>query len=297
MGPLIAWVTRNQRVIAGSVMGLILAVVFTLKMNLNQVSVLCVIFSAAAYCIKKRFWVPMVAWLVILPVFVYSSFAYMVETLFVRSYPVQPLPAVNAGVMLGGDLLRLHEAERCFQVTVCFYVPGTDLGAVAAHSCDSTPGQTFRASLKSFAATGIAIPLTCPQMDPDALTVSVVSDTDFGVVVSGLKCPETDREELPVGQAEDIRVGEEASIYSSRSGVVSCRILGFDEVGRYQMLVVRLVDERIRIGSGDSGSPVVQDGRIIGFVAGTWSFPYRGPELVLVRPACEVYSRLEADFD
>jgi len=99
--------------------------------------------------------------------------------------------------------------------------------------------QTFKAFLRSFAAGGTATPPECPQEDPAAVTVSVVSDTDFGMVVSGIRCPEGDREELPVGGADDIRVGDEAPIYSSKSGVVSCRVLGFDEIGRYQMLIVR----------------------------------------------------------
>jgi len=229
---------------------------------------------------------------------VYASFAYVLETEIIHPTPLQQLPVVNASVILGGDRLRLHAAERCFAATVCFYVPGSDLCVIAAHSCESASGQTLEAALDPFTNTGISTPSTCPKSDPGAATVTVrvVSDTNFGVVLSGVRFPAGARDELLVGEAEDIHVGEEALLYSSTCGVVACRVLGFDMVKDNHMLIIEVLDKNVRIGSGDSGSPLVQGGKIIGFAAGTHAIPYRGPRLVLVRPACEVYSQLEADL-
>ncbi len=48
------------------------------------------------------------------------------------------------------------------------------------------------------------------------------------------------------------------------------------------MVIAQLTGSNLRIKSGNSGSPVVQRGKIIGFLDGTYAMPYRGSRLVVL---------------
>jgi hypothetical protein len=256
---------------------------FTLRLGRYSSPFLCAIFVSAAYSLKKRVWVGVAAFLVVFPVSVYATARYVFLS-EIRPSPLRPLPVANGRVVLGGDRLRLHSPERCFEVAVCFWVPESDIFAVAAHSCKTLPGSTPKVN---------DTPDKCPNSDPDATTVKVVTDSDFGLVLSGMEIPAGRREELSIGGSEDIFIGEEALLYTSEDQGTSVQVLGFSIMRDQQMLLVQVLNKDADLGPGASGSPLVQNGKIIGFLVGVHAFPYRGSRLLILRPACEVYSNLE----
>ena len=237
--------------------------------------------ALAFHCVKKRFWVGVAVFLILFPISVYvtSRQAFLSK---VSPSPLRPLPVVDGRVVLGGDRLRLHSAEKCFGVAVCFWIPERDWCVAAAHSCETLPGSGFKANFTLD---------RCPNSDPDATIVKVVADGSSGLVLSGLDVPNGSREELTIGGSEDIHVGEEALLYSSVDRTTPVQVLGFSMMRDQQVLLVKVLRKEADLGPGASGSPLVQDGRIIGFLVGTIALSFG--QLLVLRPACEVYSSVE----
>jgi len=112
----------------------------------------------------------------------------------------------------------------------------------------------------------------------------VEANTPAGMVLSGVKCPEDDRRPLPIANVSEIRVGESAVALAPPGDPIELEVLGFLEMRGVQYLLAR--GPKNILVQGDSGTPVIQDGRIIGFFTMIFQTD-RG--LKFLRLASEVY--------
>jgi hypothetical protein len=309
------WVSERRQALAWAAMLVIAAWLFFHPPR-DLIFFLCYVFAIAAsnvFKVKRR-WVQTIAFFLVMFVAWYVSGGfYLAET--ASTAPLAPLPQAGAVVIPGGDTLMLEFERSLFRASVCFYVPDTELCVLAGHSC-SIPddAETVYASRILFDPDGIEIPETPSlawweqRFDPDGMEipdafqravpgqfeVKVVTDSPFGAVLSGLT-PVPGREEMPIGGAGDIYPGEYGEVWSPE-GVIPIEVLGFKKFRGGQMLAAQVMDQKVRLGKGMSGSPVIQNGKIIGFFTVVYALPYRGPQVILIRPACEVYGELEWYF-
>ncbi|NLC15142.1 MAG: hypothetical protein GX784_02315 [Firmicutes bacterium] len=286
------WLTRYEKQIAVVVMVICLVSVFTLKLSRKLMPIVVAIFASSVHTLAKRRSLTVIAGLLMLFVAIYATGGHILLTEEVHLTPLSPLADVDASVLLGGDHIRVHTDERCFNVTVCFYVADTDLCVIAAHSCETQAGETVKVLLVPFSKSGSEPPDWCPVFDPNATDAEVLLDSDYGVILSGIQPPRSGPDELPIGKPDDIGPGEEALLHTARSGVLPAEIKGFWLSRNGHLIVAQLTGKEPKILSGFSGSPVVQNGKLIGFLAATHAVPFRGPQIILVRPACDVYNEL-----
>ena len=111
-------------------------------------------------------------------------------------------------------------------------------------------------------------------------------------MLAGVKTPDENPIEMAIAGASDIYANEGATLWVPSIGTLEVEVKGFRTVGDQEMIVIELPPGVSQVKSGCSGSPVVQKGKIIGFVAATQAIPFRGPKQVILRPACQVYSEL-----
>jgi hypothetical protein len=184
--------------------------------------------------------------------------------------PEVAIPVISVSVVPGGDFFHTRiTPERCMQAAVCFYKDG--VAVVAAHSCELSPGVLDNHTL-----------LNDVHVEG---RVNVIEDNSWGFAVSPLY-PPVDREEMPLGNAHEVAVGEPAQCLPPDSEPFDVEIAGWAMREDRQYIV--LVSPR-RITEGMSGTPVLQGGRIIGFLAAKWAFPSRAPYIAYASPAAAVY--------
>lgn len=184
--------------------------------------------------------------------------------------------SVTASVQVGGDFIGvIPESGSGRMFTVCFYHDGYAVGA--AHSIDTDDGP-WTTSTKF-------IPAAMVRGEPEFVT-----STPYGVILSGLGPPDEARECLEIGNTEDIAVGDEAVLYSSWKGPVRVVVLGFTARGKEQLLAFQFCESDQTMEGGMSGSPIVQDGRVIAFASMTLSaVSWKRPQIGLARLAADVY--------
>lgn len=188
----------------------------------------------------------------------------------VSEEPEVALEPVAISVVPGGDVFHTRiSPEQCAEVTVCFYKNG--VAVVGAHSCGLSPGVLDTHTLLND--------------EPVDGQVTLIEDTQWGFAVSPLG-PPVEREELPLANPHDISMGEPATCLTPRSEPFDVVVEGWTMRGGRPLLVV---STSRRGNKGMSGSPVIQNGRIIGFLAGTWPLSARPPHIVFVSPAAAVY--------
>lgn len=196
----------------------------------------------------------------------------------VSESPEVPLPTVSAWVVPGGDLFHTRVSpERCTEAAVCFYKDG--VAVVAAHSCGLSPG--------------VLDPHTQLNGEPVEGVVTLIEDTKWGVAVSPLE-PPAERQEIRLANAHEVSVGETATCLVPKSEPFEVEVAGWTTRLDEQYLVIK---SPRRIAKGMSGSPVLQSGRIIGFLSATWPFTSRPPHIGFVSPAPVVYNELADHLD
>jgi hypothetical protein len=289
------WVSERRQALAWAVM-LVIVAWLSFHPPRNLIFCLCYAFAIAASNVFKvnRRWVQTIAFaLVLLFTWYVTGGFYLAET--ASATPLAPLPVAGAVVIPGGDSLMLEFERSLFRASVCFYVPDTELCVLAGHSC-SIPddAETVYASRIPFDPDGMEIPDAFQRAVPGQFEVRVVTDSPFGAVLSGLT-PVPGREEMPIGGAGDIYPGEQGEVWSPE-GVIPVEVLGFKKFRGGQMLAAQVMDQKAGMGKGMSGSPVIQNGKIIGFFTVIYALPYKGPQVILIQPACKVYGELEGWF-
>ncbi len=234
-------------------------------------------FALVIWCISKR-WHRWLLMLVITLLCSYGTFYHTGANSIVSKAaptPVRPVAEVRASVIPGGDRLEICTVDGHLVVRVCYYL-GDGSAIAAAHRGDLSVGE------HKVALEGIHL------RDP----ISVVADTNYGLVIEGYPPTPTDRTPLPIASAAEIMVGEKGMVLQGDEPPIEVQIKGFQDANGVQKLVLTPAatrDPRLRPGS--SGSPVVQNGKIIGFihsgvfVKGTVSY---------ARLAADIYNGIEA---
>ena len=219
------------------------------------------------------------AYLLIFATTVFAAVAWGPQDFLTRRVSKEPavhIAAPDARVQVGGECVSLLvEPGRGFTVTVCFYYRG--LAVLAAHPM---PVSDARQTLSP------------GPLPPGMLAGEVVLEgsTPYGLIVSGLVPPEQGREFLPVGGTDEVKVGEEATLLSGWKGPHRVRILGYAMRGKEQFLAIEFVEPDQVFEGGMSGSPIVQDDRVVGFAAATlMTVSWKSPQIALARVAGEVF--------
>ncbi|HHY11903.1 MAG TPA: hypothetical protein GX529_04655, partial [Firmicutes bacterium] len=137
--------TENPRkVVAGAVMVATL-VCLPLRLSRAVTFCLCIAFVWAASKVFKVGRLGQHGIRILAAIFIYcfawyvTSGFHMAEML-VYDTPFLPLPEVNAVVVPGGDSLVYQYDTSSYIVSVCFYVPGSDLFVIAGHRCEIPQG-------------------------------------------------------------------------------------------------------------------------------------------------------------
>lgn len=195
----------------------------------------------------------------------------------VSELPEVALPEVAVSVIPGGDFFSTRiEPGKVIKATVCFYKGG--VAVVAAHDCGLSPGILDHCTL-----------LNDERVEGE---VTLIEDTAWGFAVRPLESPD-ERQELPLANARDVSVGEPATCLLPGSQSFDVEVAGWTTREGRPYLVV---SSPRKITNGMSGVPVVQNGRIIGFVAATWPLSARAP-YIYVSPAPAVYNELRNHLD
>jgi hypothetical protein len=187
--------------------------------------------------------------------------------------PEVALPEVAISVVPGGDVFSTKISPgQVITATVCFYKNGA--AVVAAHKCGLSPGVLDVYTL-----------LNDERVEGEVI---LMEDTPWGFAVRPLE-PPAERQELPLGNARDVSIGETATCLTPRTEPFDVEIAGWTMREGRPYLVV---SSPRKITNGMSGVPVVQNGRIIGFLAATWPLSARSPYIGYVSPAAAVYNEL-----
>ena len=156
-----------------------------------------------------------------------------------------PRPGVN--VVLGGDEIKLYAAGGVtITGTICFYT-SNDLAVGFAHSLGDGP-QADVATVQF--GRGV--------------DVTIVADTEMGVIIKGFPQPES-RVTIPLGGTADITIGARAMVHPREREPYEVTVQYIRRLDGTLHIILKPDTVSQRINPGDSGSPVVQNGVVIGF--------------------------------
>lgn len=225
---------------------------------------------------RQRWWGVGAVVVVMAVTFLYWAPRQFLETNVTR-IPLGTVPSVDASVVPGGESLNVHPPGKSGgTLTVCFYENG--YAVAAAHPCDFPDDS------------GWALCVDCLSQEMVEGTPTFVADTPVGIVISGMKCPTEGRAKLPLAAPDEIEVGQTAQVLSADLGDGEVEVLGFTERKEGQFLVFRPASSSMSLGPGSSGTPLVQNGKIIGFIAGRLALDFSSRKLGLARLAPDVYA-------
>lgn len=185
--------------------------------------------------------------------------------------------AIPEPVILGGERFTIHQhfADECvgLQLVSCFRL-APNLLVAAAHDVDIPLGvYDFRFDVADNALWDAA---------------EVIKVTQAGIVLRLQEGASAGNPQWQLGGTADIAVAELAQVHIG-SNKYPVYVEGFAILKDVQYLVLSHTGLEHVLQKGSSGSPVTQNDRIIGFVAGGFSKGTRGLPLVLARLAPEVY--------
>lgn len=189
--------------------------------------------------------------------------------------PINAVAEVDASVIPGGDRLEICTPGGHMLVRICYY-RSDGRAAAAAHRSSMELGDYRIGDGEGFHL-------------PDL--VSVIENTDHGLVVEGYPPTPPDRSPLPIANAAEIEVGASAMVLQGEEPPIGVEVKGYEIRNGKQMLVLIPVVPDPRLGPGCSGSPVVQDGKIIGFIHS--GVMIKNP-VSYARLAADIYNGIEA---
>lgn len=178
-------------------------------------------------------------------------------------------------VVLGGQ--KVFFRAQSLIGTASFY-PGDGTMVAMAHACETlSVGQLVGLNI-----TDRSNVISCQA--------KVLVNAEQGIVVGLPEDVIVKGESIPLGGTMDVSVGEEAVVHSMHGGgTITVRIDGYRMEDGFQQLVVTPVDSADAIIGGMSGSPLVQNGKLIGLVYSRVSVPFQRSNFGMARLAADVY--------
>lgn len=175
--------------------------------------------------------------------------------------PAQQWAAPDALVGLGGQQIVFYEDAVDYRTltraTACYWLDNNTV-LVAAHYI---PGLARKNTVPIMVVNKV-------QIEP--LTAEILFNSNNGVAlkISTEFLPASDL--YPIASTREIVVGAEAQIISSYGGSFPVLITGFYHFAAQDMVVIERISRADNFVGGMSGSPVVQNGKIVAFMSGTF---------------------------
>lgn len=239
---------------------------------------LSLLIALASYSQYKWLLIPLLL-LIALPVYQYSFADRDLLTLGLLRRPLREITPPQMEVTLGGESIYVFGE---FEATVCFYV-GNEIAVIASHYCSGIEaGEVYQV-----------------QIYNDVLeqrgSARVLANDDWGVALAlqGIDVSCFLRPRLPIAGTAEICIGGSAMLHSTQRGSFPVTVFGYRRAPGAQHLVVRALSKAHPIEPGMSGSPLVQDGKLIGFISGSYTIATRPPSVGLARTAADVYWNAE----
>lgn len=195
----------------------------------------------------------------------------------VTATPIREVAAPGVAVAPGGSYLLVYgvgDGDNVSVFTVCYFLDA-DTVVAAAHRMELAEGE--------YVAT-----LSGPGLVQSG-SIQVLVDTDAGVLLRGVEISRSTEQRLPLAGTSDIQVGMTAEVISTYGWSGQVTVAGYDQLGDAQYLVLTRGQFEGEVIPGMSGSPVVQNGKIIGFIARAPHVGYSGTKVAFARLAGEVY--------
>jgi hypothetical protein len=163
--------------------------------------------------------------------------------------PYWEVQAPDREVGLGGQ--RVFFRESAYMATASFY-PGDGTMVAVGHA-----GRQL--------AVGQITSVTVTDRDNVIFcNVKVLVNSDQGVTLGMPKGTRVNTELIRLGGTADIVVGEVATVHPGIAGPFTVRVAGYMQFRGEQLLLVSPLHAKDRIEPGMSGSPIVQNGKLIG---------------------------------
>ncbi len=122
----------------------------------------------------------------------------------------------------------------------------------------------------------------------------ILRDTDAGVLLqlTGINLPAEPL--MSIAGTSDIQTSAEAELFPGVGPSSPVKVVGYHQEDGKQYLVMTIVDGAEELVPGMSGSPIVQNGSIIGCMARIYDTEYKGQGIFLARLAADVYNETTA---
>jgi hypothetical protein len=198
--------------------------------------------------------------------------------------PLWSVVAPKQQVTLGGQRLYYDLNSQALLGTVGFS-PAEGVLVVMAHAAEP---------LAVDQQVGVVISADGSSISCQA---QVLANEEAGIVMGLPEGALLEGELIPVGGTADIQVGAEALVYTDYRDAFAVMVDGFVELHEHQMIVLTPGNPANKIIAGMSGSPVVQNGKLIGMLAMRVQAPQQTENYGLARLAADIYVSTEGYFD
>ena len=173
--------------------------------------------------------------------------------------PYREVRAPEREVRLGGQ--RVYFRETSTLATASFYPGDGTMVAVAHAGRQLAVGQI----------TGVNV---TDRNNFISSNVKVLINSDQGVTLGMPKGTSINSELVRLGGTADISVGEVATVHPGITGPFKVRLVGYRQLRGEQLLVVSPLNAKDNIKPGMSGSPIVQNGKLIGVLFARSQLPF-----------------------
>lgn len=296
MHKVVEWARKDvSRAVAAAIVLVLFALLFGFPQFVAfRFTAFLFLSTFTSYFLHRRWWMPVLSFLVAGVLGVYAVGGHVLLS-SLSAEPARNVVAPLTPVLPGGEGVSLKtEKGQPVSSVVCFYVPDGPL-VLAAHTLKLNAGdEVFVHRDRSE-----VVPSEGPESGTDSEyfgPVEVLAAGDYGALLGGIGPKASDKSEVYLATPSEVRVDELATILGPGGRTVSVRVAGYSPLIRNEhFLVVYPLDPHPASFQGFSGSPILQGDKIISFLYGE-AAPFKGPVLLLTRPASEVYAVFARHF-